>query len=99
MKTRVQLDEQETTINIFPAQVSRKAEVFSCIPSTVRRLKKLAAERPDAVTIISQTDDSVMAEVDRSCVRISPKRIVSEAQRKANAERLAAARGKKVTSS
>ena len=91
------IDEQETTINIWPAQVSKKAEVYTCIPSMVKRLRTLASTRADAVRIISDDGYSVTAEVDRSCVKISPKRIISEEQRKVAADRFAAARAKKVT--
>ena len=98
MNEKVQMDEQETIINIVPAQISKKAEVYSCIPAMVTRLKKLASTRPDAVRIVSEDSRSVTAEVDRSCIKISPKRIVPDEQRKAASERLAAARAKKVTS-
>ena len=97
MDDKITMDEQETTINIFPAQVSKKAEIYSCIPAMVKRLKKLAVNRPDAVRILQDDGISVTAEVDRSCIKISPKRIVSDEQRKAASERLAAARLKKVT--
>lgn len=96
MDFKVPIDEQETTINILPAQISKKAEIYTCIQSTVTRLKKLAATRPDAVRIISDTGYSVTAEVDRSCVKITPKRLVSDEQRKAAADRFAASRAKKV---
>lgn len=97
MDDKVTMEEQETTINIFPAQVSKTAEIYSCIPAMVKRLKKLAVNRPDAVRILHDDGRSVTAEVDRSCIKVSPKRIVSDEQRKAASERLAAARLKKVT--
>ena len=96
MDCKVPLEEQETVINIFPARVSPKAEVYTCIPAMVNKLKKLATDRPDCVEIVGETECSVTACVDRSCVKITPKRRVSDEQRKASAERLAAARGKKV---
>ena len=98
MDQKIPIEEQETTINIWPAQVSKKAEVYTCIPSMMKRLRTLASTRSDAVRIISDDVRSVTAEVDRSCVKISPKRLVSEEQRKAAADRFAAARAKKVTS-
>jgi len=97
MNNKIPIDEQETTINIFPAQITKKAEIYSCVPSMVSRLKKLAANRPDAVRILDEDNLSVTVEVDRSCIKISPKRLISDEQRKAASERLAAARAKKVT--
>lgn len=86
--------EQETTINLFPSQISKTAEVYTCMPSMVTKLRELAADRPDIAKIVSETDRSVLAEVDRSCVKISPPRRLSDEQRKAASERLAAARKK-----
>lgn len=93
---KVPIEEQETTINIWPAQVSKTAEVYTCIPSMVKRLKKLASTRPDTVRIIKDDDRFVIAEVDKACIKISPKRVVSDELRQAAADRFAAARAKKV---
>ena len=97
MESKNPIDEQETIINILPSQISKTAEVYTCIPSLAKRLRQLAKTRPESVRIISDDGTAVTAEVDRSCVKISPKRIVSDEQRKAAAERFAAARAKKVT--
>lgn len=95
MDYRVPLEEQETVINLFPAQVSKKAEVYSCIPSMVKRLKTLAGKRPDAVKIVSDYGYAVTAEMDKSCIKISPKRVMTEEQRRAATDRLADARERK----
>ena len=81
-----------------PPQISKQAAVYSCIPSMMLRLRNLAEQRPDVVRIVSDDGYGVSALVDRSCIRIAPKRQLSEEQRKAATERLAAAREKKVTS-
>ena len=96
MQQKIPLDEQETIISMFPAQVTTKAEIYTCMPAMVNRMKKLAGSRPDAVRILKEDERSITAEVDRSCIKISPRRIVSEEQRRQAAERFAAAREKKV---
>ena len=50
-------------------------------------------ERPDAVVITRDEGDAIFASVDPKCVKISPKRQMSEEQRLAAAERLAKVRG------
>ena len=96
MQQKIPLDEQETIISLFPAQISTKAEIYTCMPAMVNRMKKLAAKRPDAVRILKEDEISLTVEVDRSCIKISPKRLVSDEQRRQAAERFAAAREKKV---
>lgn len=94
MSVSIPFDEQETIINIVPAQCSRYAALYSCMPSMIKRIKKLAQDRPDVVTIVSEDEYSITASVDRSCVKIAPKRKLSDEQRKAATERLANARAK-----
>lgn len=86
------LYEQETTINLYPAQVSKSADVYTCIPDMMKRLRKYADDRPDCVRIIKDTGSEVFAELDRSCIKISPKRKLTDEQRRQASERLALAR-------
>ena len=91
MKRTYSFDEQETTINMFPANVSKKAEIFSCVPAMMNRLRDLAADHPGEVAI-REDDGCVFATVPVGWVKIQPKRKcnMTEEQRKANAARLAA---------
>ena len=73
MKPNVPLDEQETTINVFPKQISDSAEVYTCIPSMVSRLKKLKKENPKDV-LIHECPPGIIAKVPQSWVKIAPKR-------------------------
>lgn len=86
-------DEQETTINMFPPSVSKKAEIFSCIPAMMDRLRELSEGYPADVAIVEK-DGCVTATVPVSWVKIAPKRrsTMTDEQKKANAERLAAYR-------
>lgn len=95
MNKAIPLDEQETIINLSPAQVSKKAQVYSCMPNMVGKLRKYAKERPDDVQIEKDEGDMVFASVDRSWIKIAPKRRMSEEQRIAAAERLAKGRSGK----
>ena len=96
MKTQYALEEQETTINVFPKAVSDRALVFTCIPNMVKRIKKLHDDYPDDV-ILNEGDGFVDASVPRGWVKIQPKRkcTLTEEQKRANADRLAALRSKK----
>ena len=82
-------DEQETIISFSPPQISKTAEVYTCMPNMLNKLRKLSESRPDCVKIKRDLGDALFAEVDRACVKITPKRIVSDEQRRAAAERLA----------
>lgn len=85
----VSLNEQETTINMFPASVSDKAEIFTCVPYMMTRLRKLAAEYPQEVELREESE-CIFCTLPYSWIRISPKRkcTLSEEQKQANAERL-----------
>ena len=86
------LDEQETTISYAPSQVSKYAEVYTCIPTELKKLRKLAADKPDSFRLKQDFGNAAIFEVLRSCIRIAPKRQVSEEQRRLAVERLAKAR-------
>lgn len=86
------INEQETTINLYPAQVSREADVYTCIPDMMKRLRKYAHDRPDCVRITKDTGSEVFAVLDRACIRIAPKRKLTDEQRRKASERLALAR-------
>ena len=95
MNRPIPLDEQETIICFNPAQVSKVAEIYSCMPNVMKTLRKNAKNRPDSVTILKDDGDAVFASVDRSCIKFAPKRKLTEEQRRAAAERLAKGRAMK----
>ena len=92
---RTPYDEQETIINIPAPQVSKTAEVYTNIPSMLKKLRDQSESRPDCVRIKRDLGDAVFAEVNSSCIRITPKRIVSDEQRAVAAKRLAESRVKR----
>ena len=73
MQSPYTLDEQETTINVLPAVVSKTAEVYTCIPNMIEKIKKLASESPDDVVVVER-DGYVNATVPREWIKIQPKR-------------------------
>ena len=93
----VSLDEMETTINLYPKQVQDYAEIYSCIPATMNKLRKLAASDPDCVRIEKEDEIGIFAQVPSSWISIRrPKQMnMSDEQRAAAAARLQAARAKK----
>lgn len=94
MNKPIPMEEQETTINLFPSRVSKKALIYSCVPLTMKKIRGMAESRPDSARITEDHGDWLYAEVDASCVKIKPKRVMSEAQRQAAADRLAEGRKK-----
>ena len=90
MNVSYSLDEQETVINIVPTIVSKRAEVFSCIPTMMKKLRKLYKDHPEDVDL-SEKDGCVTATVPAAWIKIAPKRrcTLSDEQKRANAERLA----------
>ncbi len=98
MKHSYSFDEQETTINMFPANVSKTAEVFSCIPAMMNRLRKLAEDYPGDVAL-REDDGCIFCTLPVSWIRVSPKRKVTmtEEQRQENIARLARYREAKKT--
>lgn len=97
MSVSYSLEEQETTINVFPSTVSKQAEIFTCIPSMINKMRKLAEENPHDVAI-RESDGCVFCTVPVDWIRIAPKRkcTLTDEQKKANAERLAAYREAKL---
>lgn len=94
MDKSIQLEEQETVISFSPTRVSKTAEVYTCMPDWIKRIRGLAKSRPDCVRIERDLGDALFAEVDKSCIKLSPKRKMTEAQRVAASERLAKGREK-----
>lgn len=92
MERKIPFEEQETVIIVPSARISKTAEIYTCVPTMLTKLRKQAKERPDCVRIKQDMGDALFADVDSSCVRITPKRIMSEESRRASAEHLAKVR-------
>lgn len=92
MRNGIPLEEQETVIVMNPKQVSDTAEIYTCMPNMLKRIRKMAESRPDCVRIKRDDGDALFADVARSCIKISPKRQLSNEQRQAAAARLEKAR-------
>lgn len=88
MDKQVAMDEQETVIIFQPARINKVADVYTCMPDQMKKLRDLSESRPDCVQIKLDQGDAVFAEVERSCIRITPKRLVSEEQRRSASERM-----------
>lgn len=93
---RVQLCEQETTINKYPTAYTEWADYYTCIPCEIRRLKKFAESDPDDVIIEKEDSIGIFARVKASWFPMRrPRRNtrkLTEEERKENGERLKAAR-------
>ena len=94
MSNSIPVDEQETTINMYSTHVSKCAEIYTCINTMMRRLRKIALQYPEEVTIRDDDYGGMFCTVPASWIRITPKRKCNqtEEQRKANGLKLAAYR-------
>lgn len=93
MNKSIPFEEQETVVILQPACVSQTAEVYTCMPNMLKKIRKLAESRPEEVKIKQDKGDMLIADVDRAYIKISPKRHMSEESKKAASERLARLRG------
>lgn len=82
-------DEQETIINIDPAQVSDRCRVYTTLPADIKRMWKLYEENPDEVELVHDDKYGSEFSIPRRWVVIRKPRQVSEEQRLAAAERFA----------
>ena len=84
-KVSVPLIEQETDIVIDP--MTKRATVYSCIPTTIKKLYKMAEEH-DEVKVELDNNYGLMISVPQKWVKVSPPRKMSEEQRAVATERL-----------
>lgn len=85
-KVSVPLIEQETDIIIDPT--TKRATVYSCIPTTIKQLYKLAKQH-DEVRIELDNKYGLMISVPQKWIKVRPpvKRILTDEQKAAAAER------------
>lgn len=87
--------EQELHINYSPAEMGKYCEIYTTIPYAIVYLKKMAQKFPAEYQIIHTDQYSCTARVLYKLVKPRAPKQMSEQQRQAMAERLAAARLKK----
>lgn len=89
---KTSIDEQETSISMGP--LDKEAIVYSCEPRVVTLLLKYIETNPDEVHLIDKDDYGVSVAMPRKWIKYRPvvKRVMSEEQRVAAAERLRKAR-------
>lgn len=87
-KKNTPMSEQETIINFSPGD--KQADIYSSDPVVIRRLKKYADENPDKISVIMDNASGIEVLFPMDWISFKPrkKRVMSEEQRQANAERL-----------
>lgn len=75
------------------------ATFFSSEAKWIRKIKSLQSDYPNEVKIINQDEDSILAHIPKTWLKITPPRkmTLTEEQRLAAAERMSNARKKKGT--
>ena len=79
--------EQETVIK-FNAEEAY-ATVYTCEPAMLRKMNKLLAARPDAVTVDAEDEYSRTYRFSKRMIKIIAPRIYSDEQRTAARDRMA----------
>jgi len=85
----VSLEEQETTINLYPKAVD-KSEIYSCEPNVKKKMLEYAEKYPDEFVITKQDEVGIFASVPRDWFKFKPPRrlTMTPEQRAAAAERM-----------
>ncbi len=96
-KIKVSLKEQETTYNLYPKASGYPCEIYSCIPSEVAQIRKFAEQYPEEFRIVKEDQIAIFAEAPREWFKLKPptRRNMTEEQKQALRDRLAAARESK----
>ena len=91
------MDFRETSVEYLSCD--QHATFYSCEAKWIRKIKSLQTEYPAEITIINESEDSIMAHIPKSWLKITPPRkmTLSDEQRAAAAERMSNARKKKGT--
>lgn len=88
----IPIGDQETVISFAPPSVSNIAEVYTCMPGVMNKLRSQAEKRPDCVRITKDLGNAVFADVSRACIKIYPPHVPTEAERARAAANLARGR-------
>lgn len=75
---RTPLEEQETIINMFPVQVTDRANVYSADSYVIKSLLRLHKKHPDEMEIVKQDKYGLEVTVPKEWIKIKPKRKVSQ---------------------
>ncbi len=98
-KKTVSLEEQETTINLYPRTASPTCDIYSSESATIKRILRYAKLYPNECKIEKEDAYGVQATCPRDWFSYKPPRRLtspmSEERRKAAVERLSAARAAK----
>lgn len=91
-KMSVSIDEQETTMNVFPKAAGIPCEIYSSIPSEVTRIKKYAEQYPDEVVITKEDEIGIFATAPAKWFKFTPPRrgkVLTEEEKAELRERMA----------
>lgn len=94
-KVSIPLEEQELHINYNYIEMGKMCEVYTTIPSMMKYLEKLFVDFPDECKLIKDDQYSYTVQIPFKLVKPRRPRTISEEQRAAMSDRLAAARAKK----
>ncbi len=89
------MDFRETSVEYIANE--SHATFYSSEAKWIRKIKSLQQDNPDTIQIINESEDSILAHIPKSWLKITPPRKMnlSEEQRAAAAERMSNARKNK----
>ena len=94
-KISIPLDEQETHIVYYPSEMNKECEIYTTIPSEMKRLERLVNTYPNIYILIKDDQYSYTVRCPWKLVKPRKPRSMTDEQRTAQAERLAVARANK----
>ena len=88
-KVTIPLDEQEFLVNFGPL-MGKDCEVYTTIPSEMKRLEKLVEKYPDTCTVVKDDKYSYTVRMPFKLVKPRKPRAMTDEQRLAASERMKA---------
>ena len=94
-KYSIPREEQETHINYSPIEMGKLCEVYTTVPTMMKYLEKMVNKFPNECRLIRDDQYSYTAQIPFKLVKPRNPRVMTDEQKAATRERLAAARAAK----
>ena len=91
-KYSIPREEQETHINYSPIEMGKLCEVYTTVPTMMKYLEKMVNKFPNECRLVREDQYSYTAQIPFKLVKPRNPRVMTDEQKAATRERLAAAR-------
>lgn len=94
-KISIPLEEQETHIIYYPYEMNKECEIYTTIPSEMKRLERMVNDYPEYYKLIKDDQYSYTVQCPWKLVKPRKPRIMTEEEKAAKLKALATARANK----